>query len=103
MFTDTDSFVDETKTKNAYEEFYEDKNFFDFSDYPHNSKFFDPGNKKVTGKMKGKFRAIIIIEFVGVKPKVYSLVDVDDKESKKVNEVNESIVTGIRHKKFVNV
>ena len=53
--------------------------------------------------MKDKFKAIIISELVGVKSKVYSLVDVDDKESKKANEVNESIVKGIRHKKFVNV
>ena len=53
--------------------------------------------------MKDKFRATIISELVGVKSKVYSLVDVDDKESKKANKVNESIVKGIRHKKFVNV
>ena len=89
--------------QNAYEKFYEDKHFFDFSDCPHDSKFFDPVNKKVTGKTKDKFKAIIISELVGVKSKVYSLVDVDDKESKKANEVNESIVKGIRHKKFVNV
>ena len=34
LFTDLDSLVYETETENAYEDFYKDKNLFDFSDYP---------------------------------------------------------------------
>ena len=34
LFTDTDSLVYEVKTEDVYEEFYEDKVLFDFSDYP---------------------------------------------------------------------
>ena len=64
--TDTDSLVYEIKTEDVYEDFYEDKNLFDFSDSPLNSKFFDPTNKKVPGKMKGKFKGKIISEFVGL-------------------------------------
>ena len=60
--------------------FYEDKNLFDFSDYPLNSKFFEPVNKKVIGKMKDEFKEKIISEFVGLKSKMYSLIDVDDEE-----------------------
>ena len=44
LITDTDSLVYEIKTKNVYEDFYQDKNVFGFSDYPLNSKFFDPVN-----------------------------------------------------------
>ena len=40
LFTDTDSLVFEIKTKDVYEDFYQDKNLFDFSDYPIDSKFF---------------------------------------------------------------
>ena len=69
MFTDTGSLVYEVKTEGAYEYFCLDKNFFDFSDYPLNSKFFDRVNKKVIGKMKGRK----ISEFVGLKSKMYSL------------------------------
>ena len=47
LFTDTDSLVYETKTEDVYEGFYQDKNLLDFSDYPFDSKFFDPINKKV--------------------------------------------------------
>ena len=52
LFTDTDSLVYEIKTEDIYEDFYQDKNLFGFSDHPLDSKFFDPVNKKVTGKMK---------------------------------------------------
>ena len=67
LFTDTDSLVYETKTKDVYEDFYQDKNLFDFSDYPLDSKFFDPVNKKVIGKMKDEFKERIVIEFIKVK------------------------------------
>ena len=52
LFTDIDSLVYEIKTEDGYEDFYKDKNLFDFSDYPQHSKFFYPANKKVIGKMK---------------------------------------------------
>ena len=54
FFTDTDSLVYEIKIEDVYEDFYEDKNLFDFSDYPLDSKFFDPVNKKVIDKMSSK-------------------------------------------------
>ena len=34
LFTDTDSLVYEIKTEDVYENFYEDKDLFDFGDYP---------------------------------------------------------------------
>ena len=67
MFTDTDTLVYEIKTKDIYEDFYLDKELFDFSDYPLNSKFYDP----VIGKMKDEFKGVIISEFVGLKSKMY--------------------------------
>ena len=39
LFTDTDSLVYEIKIEDVYEGFYQDKNLFDFSDYPLDSKF----------------------------------------------------------------
>ena len=78
LFTDTDSLIYEIKTKDVYENFSEDKSLFDFSDYPEDSKLFYPVNKKVIGKMKNKFKGKIISEFVGLKSKMYSLIDVDN-------------------------
>ena len=78
--TDTDSLVYEIKTKDVYEDFYQDKNLFDFSDYPLNSKFFDPVNKKVIGKMEDEFKEKTITEFVGLTSEMYSLIAVDNEE-----------------------
>ena len=69
LFTDTDSLVYEIKGKDVYEQSYFDRDLFDFSEYPKDSEFYDPGNKKVLGKMKDKFKGQIISEFV----KMYSL------------------------------
>ena len=99
LFTDTDSLVCEIKTEDVYEDFYGDKDLFDFSYYSLNSKFFGPVNKKVIGKIKDEIRGKIISEFVGLKSKMYSLVSVDNKEVTKAKGINEKI----RHKEFVDV
>ena len=71
LFTDRNSLVYEIKTKDVYEDFYRDKNLFDFSDYSLDSKFFDPANKKVIDKMKDEFKGRKINDFVGLKSKMY--------------------------------
>ena len=103
LFTDTDSLVYEIKTEDVYEDFYKDKNLFDFCDYLLNSKFFDPTNKKVTGKMKDEFKGKTVSEFNGLKSKMYSLIDVDKEEVKKAKGVNKNIIKNIRHKEFADV
>ena len=40
LFTDTDGLVYEITTEDVYKDFYRDKNLFEFSDSPLNSKFF---------------------------------------------------------------
>ena len=99
LLTHTDSLVYEIKTEDVYEDFYQDKNLFDFSDYPLDSKFVDPFNKKAIDKMKDEFKGKIISEFVGLKSKMHSLIAVDDKEVTKAKRVNKKI----RHKEFVDV
>ena len=46
---------------------------FDFSSYSEDSEFFDKTNKKAIGKMKDEFGGVIVTEFVGLKPKMYSI------------------------------
>ena len=67
LFTDTDSLVYEIKTENVYEDFYEDKSLFDFSDCPLNAKFFDPVDNNAIGIMKDEFKGKIISEYVRLK------------------------------------
>ena len=103
LFTDTDSLVYEMKTDDVHEDFYEDKNVFNFSDSPQDLKFFDPVSKKEIGKMKDEFNGKIISKFVGLNSKMHSLYAVDGEEVKKAKGVNKNVIKNTRHKEFVDV
>ena len=91
LFTDTDSLLYEINSEDIYEQYFEDRELFDFSGYPIDSKYYDGTNKKVHGKMKNEFNEVKIIEFVGLKSKMYSLISVDDREVNKAKGVNKKI------------
>ena len=73
LFTDTDSLAYEIKSKNVYEEFYKWKDLFDFGNYSKDSRFYDDTMKKVIGIMKDECGGVIIIEFIGLKAKMYAI------------------------------
>ena len=91
MFTNTDSVVYEIETKDVYEDFYVDKICLILVAI-HEIHIFDPVIKKVTGKMKDEFKGKIISKFVGLKWKMYSLVNIDSGENKKAKGVNKNVV-----------
>ena len=93
----------QTQTDDVYQDFYEDKILFGFSNYSRDSKFFDPVNKRVIGKMKNEFKGGIISEFIGLKSKTYSLVSVDGKKNKKAKGVDKNVVKNKRHKELVGL
>ena len=80
FITDIDSLTYEIKSENVYEEFFNWKDLFDFSNYSKDSKFFDKTNKKVIRKMKDEFGGIIVKEFVELKSKMYSIKKNDSRE-----------------------
>ena len=69
LFTATDNLVYEIKG-DVYEKYFQDKELFDFSNYLVHSKYYDPKNNAVPGKIKGEFKGKIINEFVGLKSKM---------------------------------
>ena len=99
LFTDTDSLVYEIKDKNVYKQCFKDKDLFDFSGYLKDSVYYDISNKKVLGKMKDEFNGVKIIEFVGLKSKMYSLISSNDKEVNKAKGINKKL----RHKEYLDV
>ena len=99
LFTDTDSLVYEIKGGNVYDQCFKDKHLFDFSGYPKNSAYYDSSNKKVLGKMKDELNGVKIVEFVGLKSKMYSLIAENDKEVNKAKGVN----LKLRHKEYKDV
>ena len=52
----------------------------DFSNYSKDSKVFGGTNINVIGKMKDEFGGVIVVEFVGLKSKIYSMKKIDGKE-----------------------
>ena len=53
--------------------------------------------------MKAESEGKAVIEFVGLKSKMYSLIDVDGKENKKGKGVNSVVVKHARHKEYLDV
>ena len=74
LFTDTDILTYEIKSEDIYKEFYQWKDLFHFSNYSKFSIFYDDTNKKVIGKMKKEYGEVIIIEFIGLKAKMHSII-----------------------------
>jgi len=104
LFTDTDSLFYHIKSeKDIYEEFWVDKNLFDNSDYPKSSKYFFNDNKKVIGKFKDEAAGKPILEFVGLKSKMYSYLIVDE-EHKKAKGVKKNVIKKeIKHNDYKDV
>ena len=86
LFTEKDSLGYEIKDGNVYNQCFKDKHLFHFSGYPKDSVYYDGLNKKVLGKMKDELNGVKIIEFVGLKSKMYSLIAENDKEVNKVKK-----------------
>ena len=82
IFTETDSLMYEIKTEDVHDNFRSNKEIFDFSNYSTKSKYYDDSNKLVIGKMKDETRRVVIEEFVGLKPSMYSFL-VDSNEHTK--------------------
>ena len=98
LFTDTDSLTYEIETNNAYKDFFKDKSKFDNSDYPENSPYFNETNKKVLGKFKDEASGVPIIEFVGLRSKMYSYMKDNDKDVKTAKGIKKIIITkNIKH------
>ena len=81
LFTDTDSLTYEIKSDDVYEELFKHKHLFDFGNLPKNSKFFNESNEKFIGKMRDVSEGKLIDEFVGLKSKMYSMKNIDGKET----------------------
>ena len=91
LFTDTDSLFYHIKAEDLYSDLYKDKDLFDNSDYPKSSEFFFAENKKVIGKFKDESAGDPIIDFVGLKSKMYSY-RTENKENKTAKGVRKNVI-----------
>ena len=94
LFTDTDSLAYEMKTKDFYKDINTDiEERFDTRDYPtnHPSGIKTRLNSKVLGMFKDEACGKQIVEFVGVRAKLYSYKMLDGSEDNKCKGVTKNV------------
>jgi len=66
---------------------WQDKNKFDNSDYPKNSKFYEKTNKEIIGKFKDEAASFVIKEFVWIRSKMHSYIKDNNKNSRTAKKI----------------
>ena len=74
LLADIDSLMYKIEAENVYENFYKDKDLFDLSNYPKDTKYYNNSNNLVAGKMKGYTCSAPIKGFLGLKSKMYTFI-----------------------------
>lgn len=102
-YTDTDSFLYSIGATDIYKDINSTfQPYFDTSNYIENNEYnIGRRNKKVPGLFKDEMGGKLIVEFVGLRSKLYC-VKTQDKELKKAKGVKKSVVKKINFKDFNN-
>ena len=93
LYTDTDSLLVDLKNPDVYADMESMKTHYDFSDYPKDHQLFSEQNKKAIGKFKDECSGTPIAEYVGLRPKMYSILRADERLIKKAKGVKKYVVT----------
>ena len=94
-----DSLLYEIQTENVYENFYKDKDLFDFINYWKVSNYYDKTNSLLVGKMEGETYGMPVKSFVDLKAKIYTYAE-DDHEYKKAKGIDENVDVEQKHFEF---
>ncbi|XP_025267778.1 uncharacterized protein LOC112639099 [Camponotus floridanus] len=93
LYTDTDSLIYSVECEDAYERMKRDVDRFDTSDYAVDNPYGVPrANKKVLGLMKDENKGALMLEFVGLRAKMYALRVEGRGDTKKSKGVRSSVV-----------
>ena len=100
LMTDTDSLVHSIETDDLYDDMCHHLDLNDTSEYPTDNPAHSPVNKKVLGKMKDEMKGYPIKEFVGLRPKMYSVLEEDGTEKKSAKGSNKSVTRKMWHEHY---
>ena len=104
LFTDTDSLTYEIEAMDVYKNFWNDKDMFNNSDYPENPPYYCNANKKVISKFKDEVCGAPIVDFVGLKLKMYSYIKSGGKGGKTAKGIKKTVIKNdIKHEDYKNV
>ena len=82
LMTDTDSWLLHIQTIDVCRDMLDDLNSYNTSDYLRDHFAYNTKNKKVLGKVKDKMNGRSVKEFIGLRQKMYSLLEADGHEKK---------------------
>ena len=101
LFTDTDSLTYHITAEDLYQDMKEDQHLYDTSNYSKDHFLFSEVNKKVIGKFKDETGGLPIVEWIGLRAKMYSMMTDDGKEKKTGKGIKKSVLKKeIRHQDF---
>ena len=102
LFTDTDSLTYLIHTQDVYQDMKKDEHLYDTSDYPKEHFLFSNNNKKVIGKFKDETASVPVMEFIGLRAKMYSILTEDKKhDQKKGKGIKKSVLKKeIKHQDY---
>ena len=101
LYTDTDSLLLEIETEDVYKDMAKHADLYDTSGFPQDHPLYSTVNKKVLGKMKDECAGRPIEEYVGLRPKMYSILEANGSNIKKAKGVKKTTVKKhIRHEQY---
>ena len=90
LYTDTDSVIVHVQTDDLYKDMLESAAIYDTSNYPSDHPLYSTNNKKVIGKFKDELGGKVMMEFVGIRPKMYSYTG--EESGKRAKGVKKSVL-----------
>ena len=91
-YMDTDSFVLNIPMKRSEIDFIGVEDYFDLSVYPQDSKWYNPSNKGVLGKLKDEHPKEYIKEFICIRSKMYGMTTSNDTFIYKCKGISKSTI-----------
>lgn len=99
-FTDTDSLTYYIKTEDVYADMKADCALYDTSDYPKDHPLYSADNKKVIGKFKDELNAKAMMEFVGLRAKMYSILKDADHSKATAKGIKRNKIKTLTHDRY---
>lgn len=99
-FTDTDSLTYHIKTEDVYADMKADRELYDTSDYPKDHPLFSADNKKVIGKFKDELNGKAMMEFVGLRAKMYSILKDADHSKATAKGIKRNKIKTLTHDRY---
>ena len=100
LMIDTDSLVYSIETDDLYDDMCHHIDLYDTREYPSDHPAYSIVNKKVLGKMKDEMKGCPIKEFVGLRPKMYSVLEGDGTEKKTAKGISKSATRKMWHEQY---